>query len=206
MTKRWQGEDPCPLAAHAPTDHSMIKRETHLDGKGLLHTCDLTLSPDDLAAAYPQLTESSGGQDFKALGLRPVFHYRDDRIHATSRCAGWRCYSFGSSRTPPKTPGATSATNSTGWPWSPATGHGRVAQRSTLSAGHQPSPPRSICPNPRCYFDFTTTSGSQVSPRRAPVVTRPVRPSVDGTRKMTPARQGDSRHRRNTGIRHGSCA
>jgi hypothetical protein len=36
-------------------DHAAIRREQHLDGKWLLRTSDLTLTPDDLAAAYKQL-------------------------------------------------------------------------------------------------------------------------------------------------------
>jgi hypothetical protein len=36
-------------------DHAAIKREQHLDGKWLLRTSDLTLTPDDLAAAFKQL-------------------------------------------------------------------------------------------------------------------------------------------------------
>ena len=36
-------------------DHGAIRREAHLDGKWLLRTSDLTLTPDDLAAAYKQL-------------------------------------------------------------------------------------------------------------------------------------------------------
>ena len=65
-------------------DHGAIKRETHLDGKWLLRTSDLTLTADDLAAAYKQLLAvERGWRDFKgALGLRPVFHYREDRIRA----------------------------------------------------------------------------------------------------------------------------
>jgi hypothetical protein len=81
------------------------------------------------------------------------------------------------------------------------TGHWAQPRRATLPAraGHQATSPRSTCLNPPRYFDVTTTSRSQVSPRRAPVVTRPVRPSVDGTLKMTPAQQGglqaSSQHR-----------
>ena len=65
-------------------DHGAIRRETHLDGKWLLRTSDLTLTPDDLAAAYKQLLAvERGWRDFKgALGLRPVFHHREDRIRA----------------------------------------------------------------------------------------------------------------------------
>src|ERR671911_923489 len=65
-------------------DHAAIKREQHLDGKWLLRTSDLTLTPDDLAAAYKQLIAvERGWRDMKsALGLRPVFHHREDRIRA----------------------------------------------------------------------------------------------------------------------------
>ena len=65
-------------------DQAAIKREAHLDGKWLLRTSDLTLTPDDLAAAYKQLLAvERGWRDFKgALGLRPVFHHREDRIRA----------------------------------------------------------------------------------------------------------------------------
>jgi transposase len=63
-------------------DHGAAKREAHLDGKWLLRTSDVTLTPEDLAAAYKQLLEvERGWRDMKgALGLRPVFHYREDRI------------------------------------------------------------------------------------------------------------------------------
>ena len=65
-------------------DAAAIKREQHLDGKWLLRTSDTTLTPDDLAAAYKQLLQvERGWRDMKgALGLRPVFHYREDRIRA----------------------------------------------------------------------------------------------------------------------------
>jgi hypothetical protein len=65
-------------------DQAAIKREAHLDGKWLLRTSDTTLTPDDLAAAYKQLLQvERGWRDFKrALGLRPEFHYREDRIRA----------------------------------------------------------------------------------------------------------------------------
>jgi Transposase DDE domain len=65
-------------------DHTAIAREAHLDGKWLLRTSDQTLTPDDLAAAYKQLIAvERGWKDMKgALALRPVFHYREDRIRA----------------------------------------------------------------------------------------------------------------------------
>jgi hypothetical protein len=65
-------------------DAAAVKREQHLDGKWLLRTSDTTLTADDLAAAYKQLLQvERGWRDMKgALGLRPVFHYREDRIRA----------------------------------------------------------------------------------------------------------------------------
>ena len=65
-------------------DKAAIAREAKLDGKWLLRTSDDTLSPADLAAAYKQLLEvERGWRDMKgALRLRPVFHYREDRIRS----------------------------------------------------------------------------------------------------------------------------
>jgi transposase len=65
-------------------DRAAIARESHLDGKWLLRTSDVTLTPDDLAAAYKQLIAvERGWRDMKgALKLRPVYHYREDRIRA----------------------------------------------------------------------------------------------------------------------------
>ena len=65
-------------------DRAGIRREAHLDGKWLLRTSDPTMTGEDLAAAYKQLLHvERGWRDMKgALGLRPVFHYREDRIRA----------------------------------------------------------------------------------------------------------------------------
>ncbi len=65
-------------------DQGAINTEAHLDGKWLLRTSDPTLTPEDLAAAYKQLLAvEHGWRDMKSsLGLRPVFHYREDRIRA----------------------------------------------------------------------------------------------------------------------------
>jgi hypothetical protein len=56
-------------------DHAAAHREAHLDGKWLLRTSDMTLTPDDLAAAYKQLIAvERGWRDCKGcLGLRPVY-------------------------------------------------------------------------------------------------------------------------------------
>src|SRR6266487_2842725 len=61
-----------------------VANEARFDGKFLLRTSDDTLTPADLAAAYKQLYQvERGWRDLKgALRLRPVFHYREDRIRA----------------------------------------------------------------------------------------------------------------------------
>ena len=61
-----------------------IAREEKLDGKWLLRTSDDSLTPTDLAVAYKQLLQvERGWRDMKgSLGLRPVFHHRDDRIRS----------------------------------------------------------------------------------------------------------------------------
>ena len=65
-------------------DKAAIARETGLDGKWLLRTSDDSLTPTDLAVAYKQLLEvERGWRDMKgSLGLRPVFHHREDRIRS----------------------------------------------------------------------------------------------------------------------------
>jgi len=65
-------------------DKAAIATEAKLDGKWLLRTSDDSLTPTDLALAYKQLLEvERGWRDMKgALGLRPVFHHREDRIRS----------------------------------------------------------------------------------------------------------------------------
>ena len=65
-------------------DRAAAQREAHYDGKWLLRTSDLTLTAEDLAAAYKQLLAvERGWRDCKSsLGLRPVYHHREDRIRA----------------------------------------------------------------------------------------------------------------------------
>jgi len=121
-------------------DHAAIKREQHLDGKWLLRTSDLTLTPDDLAAAYKQLIAvERGWRDMKgALGLRPVFHHREDRIRAHVQLC-WLALLL-----------IRVVETAVGDTWrntrheldrmalvTLATDHGRVAQRSALTAGHK---------------------------------------------------------------------
>jgi DDE family transposase len=143
-------------------DHAAIRREQHLDGKWLLRTSDTTLTPDDLAAAYMQLTQiERGWRDFKgALGLRPVFHHREDRIRAHVQLC-WLALLL-----------IRVIENATSDTWrnlrqvldrlalvTLATDHGRVAQRSALTAGHKTILAALDLPEPARYFDFTPTSG-----------------------------------------------
>ncbi len=139
-------------------DAAAIKSEEHLDGKWLLRTSDATLTPADLAAAYKQLLAvEDGWRDMKSsLGLRPVHHYREDRIRAHVQLC-WLALLL-----------TRVAENSAGQTWRTirheldrmhlvtlATAEGTVAQRSQitpeqkhiLSALDLPEPPR--------FFDFT---------------------------------------------------
>ena len=139
-------------------DHGAAKREAHLDGKWLLRTSDTTLTPDDLAAAYKQLLAvERGWRDFKgALGLRPVFHYREDRIRAHIQLC-WLALLL-----------LRVIENATGDTWrntrheldrmhliTLATDHGRVAQRSTTTPGQQAVLRALDLPEPPQFFDFT---------------------------------------------------
>ena len=141
-------------------DHAAIRREQHLDGKWLLRTSDLTLTPDDLAAAYKQLIAvERGWRDMKgALGLRPVFHHREDRIRAHVQLC-WLALLL-----------IRVVENATDETWrntrheldrlhlvTLATDHGRVAQRSALTAGHKSILAALGLPEPARYFDFTAT-------------------------------------------------
>jgi Transposase DDE domain len=144
-------------------DNEAIKREAHLDGKWLLRTDDLTLTGEDLAAAYKQLTAvERGWRDMKgALGLRPVFHHREDRIRAHVQLC-WLALLL-----------IRVAENTTGDTWrnarreldrmhlvTLATGDGQVAQRSALTAGHKAILAALDLPEPPRFFDFTTATGS----------------------------------------------
>ena len=139
-------------------DAAAIKRESHLDGKWLLRTSDSTLTPDDLAAAYKQLLQvERGWRDMKgALGLRPVFHHREDRIRAHVQLC-WLALLL-----------LRVVENATGDTWrnvrheldrmhlvTLATADGQVAQRSTLTAGHKTILAALELPEPPRFFDFT---------------------------------------------------
>jgi hypothetical protein len=139
-------------------DHATVKAETHLDGKWLLRTSDVTLSPEDLAAAYKQLLQvERGWRDLKgALGLRPVFHYREDRIRSHVQLC-WLALLL-----------IRVVENATGDTWRTtrhqldrmhlvtlATADGQVAQRSATTPGQKAIWAALELPEPPRFFDFT---------------------------------------------------
>jgi len=153
--RRYLRRTPCGLLR---IDQAAIKRETHLDGKWLLRTSDLTLTPDDLAAAYKQLLAvERGWRDFKgALGLRPVFHHREDRIRAHIQLC-WLALLL-----------LRVIENTTGDTWrntrheldrmhlvTLATSAGQLAQRSTTTPCQQTILRALDLPEPPRFFDFT---------------------------------------------------
>ncbi len=139
-------------------DAAAIKAEEHLDGKWLLRTSDVTLTPADLATAYKQLLQvERGWRDMKsALKLRPVFHYREDRIRAHVQLC-WLALLL--------IRVVENATNDT---WrnvrneldrmhlvTLSTDHGHVAQRSATTAGQKTILAALQLPEPARFFDFT---------------------------------------------------
>jgi len=142
-------------------DAAAVKREAHLDGKWLLRTSDTTLTPNDLAAAYKQLLQvERGWRDMKgALGLRPVFHYREDRIRAHVQLC-WLALLL-----------LRVVENATDDTWrnirheldrmhliTLATPDGHVAQRTALTTGQKSILTALKLPEPPRFFDFTAAS------------------------------------------------
>lgn len=139
-------------------DAAAVKREQHLDGKWLLRTSDATLTPEDLAAAYKQLLAvERGWRDMKgALGLRPVFHHREDRIRAHVQLC-WLALLL-----------IRVVENTTGDTWrnlrheldrmhlvTLSTADGRVAQRSATTPGQKTILTALDLLEPARFFDFT---------------------------------------------------
>ena len=139
-------------------DHGAAKAEGHLDGKWLLRTSDVTLTAEDLAAAYKQLLQvERGWRDLKgALGLRPVFHHREDRIRGHVQLC-WLALLL-----------IRVVENATGESWRTtrheldrmhlvtlATGDGQVAQRSATTAGQKAILAALQLGEPPRFLDFT---------------------------------------------------
>jgi hypothetical protein len=143
-------------------DQAAVQRQAHLDGKWLLRTSDQTLPPQDLAAAYKQLTAvEAGWRDMKtSLRLRPVFHHREDRIRAHIQLC-WLTLLL-----------IRVVENAVGDTWrnvrhqldrmhlvTLATAHGQVAQRSVLTPAQQATLTALDLPEPPRFFDFTIPTG-----------------------------------------------
>ena len=147
-------------------DRATAAREAHYDGKWLLRTSDLTLTPEDLAAAYKQLLAvERGWRDCKtSLGLRPVYHHREDRIRAhvqlcwlalllirvaeTRTAKTWRNLRHELDRMHLVTF---------------ATADGRVAQRSALTADQKTILAALDLPEPPKYLDLTPAIDATVA-------------------------------------------
>lgn len=142
-------------------DRAAANREAHLDGKWLLRTSDMTLTSEDLAAAYKQLiTVERGWRDCKgSLGLRPVYHYRQDRIRAHVQLC-WLALLL-----------IRVAETTLGDTWrnlrheldrmhlvTLATADGRVAQRTATTNSQKTILDALQLPEPPQYLDFTTAS------------------------------------------------
>ncbi|HXZ72922.1 MAG TPA: IS1634 family transposase, partial [Streptosporangiaceae bacterium] len=139
-------------------DRAAAAREAHYDGKWLLRTSDLTLTAEDLAAAYKQLLAvERGWRDCKtSLGLRPVYHHREDRIRAHVQLC-WLALLL-----------IRVAETRAGHTWRNlrheldrmhlvtfATADGRVAQRSALTGDQKTILAALDLPEPPKYLDFT---------------------------------------------------
>lgn len=142
-------------------DQAAAKKEAHLDGKWLLRTSDTTLTAEDLAAAYKQLMAvENGWRDMKSsLGLRPVFHHREDRIRAHVQLC-WLALLI-----------TRVAETTTGETWRTlrheldrlhqvtlATSEGTITQRSQLTTSQKAILEALELPQPPKYADFTTTT------------------------------------------------
>jgi hypothetical protein len=147
-------------------DRAAAAREAHYDGKWLLRTSDPTLTAEDLAAAYKQLLAvERGWRDCKSsLGLRPVYHYREDRIRAHVQLC-WLALLL-----------IRVAETRTGDTWrnlrhqldrmhlvTLATADGRVAQRSALTGDQKTILAALDLPEPPKYLDFTPGTDAAVA-------------------------------------------
>ena len=119
------------------------------------------MSPGDLAAAYKQLLAvERGWRDCKSsLGLRPVYHHREDRIRAHVQLCSLALLLIRVAET------------RTGDTWrnlrqeldrmhlvTLATADGRVAQRSALTNGQKTILAALDLPEPPKYLDFTAVT------------------------------------------------
>lgn len=139
-------------------NRAKVRAETNFDGKFLLRTSDESLSAADIAQGYKGLYEAERGwRDLKStLDLRPVYHYREDRIRAHVQLQ-WLALLL-----------LRVAETTLGDTWrnirdelerlhlvTLATTEGHVAQRSELTPGHRTILAGLDLPQPPRFFDFT---------------------------------------------------
>lgn len=141
-------------------DKTAAKADEHLDNEQLLRTSSTTVSAEWKAAAYKQFlaVEHSWRDKNGHLGLRPVFHHREDRILAHVQICWFALLLI------------RVIENTTGVTWRDirrehdrmhfvtlATGDGRVAQRATMAAGQQKTLSALALSGPPRLCDSTTT-------------------------------------------------
>lgn len=139
-------------------NRAKVRAETNFDGKFLLRTSDESLSAADIAQGYKGLYEAERGwRDLKStLDLRPVYHYREDRIRAHVQLQ-WLALLL-----------LRVAETTLGDTWrnirdelerlhlvTLATTEGHVAQRSELTPVHRTILAGLDLPQPPRFFDFT---------------------------------------------------
>jgi len=142
-------------------DRAAVAAEERLDGKWLLRSSDESLSAADLALAYKQLQQiERGWRDMKgALKLRPVFHYREDRIRSHIQLC-WLALLL-----------IRVVENDTDSSWRAvreeldrmhlvtlATEHGRIAKRSLTTPGQRRILAALELPEPPVFADFEVAS------------------------------------------------
>jgi len=142
-------------------DRAAVAAEERLDGKWLLRSSEESLSAADLALAYKQLQQiERGWRDMKgALKLRPVFHYREDRIRSHIQLC-WLALLL-----------IRVVENDTDSSWRAvreeldrmhlvtlATEHGRIAKRSLTTPGQRRILAALELPEPPVFADFEVAS------------------------------------------------
>lgn len=142
-------------------DRTAVRREAHFDGKYLLRTSDHSLTSVEIAEAYKALFEAERGwRDLKTgIDLRPVFHYKDERIQAHVQLC-WLALLL-----------MRTAELATGDTWrnlrdeldrlhlvTMATSDGHVAQRGQLTDSQRDILTALELPTPPRFIDFTPTS------------------------------------------------
>lgn len=135
-----------------------VTRDAFFDGKFLLRTSDETLTAADIAEGYKGLYEAERGfRDLKStIDLRPVYHYKDERIRAHIQLC-WLALLL-----------MRVAEVEAGETWRTIrdelerlhlvtlrTAEGTVAQRSELTSRHKEILRRLHLPEPPRFYDFS---------------------------------------------------